>query len=394
MLLNDGDPANAPVDGLVTLVGVDGVITSLPTQIIPRWSIGVSVVDVDADLDGVAGTDQVSVDVENTDNGDTITLILDETAGTAGSFTGSVDTDYVVDPFGDADANGSVQAFDAARVLFHVLVPHLTGLDSLSANLDLLAFDPVQGKITPYDASLILQKRVGLIDRFEVQEDEADNQPQPETDNSVPKPIPEERVLTLRVHDGYLSVWTDERDGILSGDLLIEGVEGSAVMADELSGFLSASRETSAGLRVVFAGARAVTGPGELLRIAGVGPIDAHLTRSVLNDGRLGVRLDEPVIESRHQPRSFALHANAPNPFNPETSIRFDLPQESIVCLEVFDVVGQKVRTLVSEQRSAGTHRVVWDGADETGTLVSSGIYVYRLQAGSFAQVRRMLLLK
>ncbi|MBT4501081.1 MAG: T9SS type A sorting domain-containing protein [Gemmatimonadetes bacterium] len=151
---------------------------------------------------------------------------------------------------------------------------------------------------------------------------------------------------------------------------------------------------TRDGLRVVFAGAAAVSGPGELLRIDRVGPDPARLTQAELNDGRLEVRLADSMSAIAGQPLTYVLHANVPNPFNPETSIRFDLAQESVVRLEVFDVVGQQVRTLVTEQRSAGTHRVVWDGRDERGVPVSSGIYVYRLQAGTFEQVRRMLLLK
>ena len=68
--------------------------------------------------------------------------------------------------------------------------------------------------------------------------------------------------------------------------------------------------------------------------------------------------------------------------------------EEGRVRLEVFNVVGQRVRTLVAGRLAAGEHRVKWDGRDETGGLVSSGIYFYRLRAGTFEQIRRMALLK
>ena len=86
--------------------------------------------------------------------------------------------------------------------------------------------------------------------------------------------------------------------------------------------------------------------------------------------------------------------------------IGFDVPVESAVELAVFDVVGQRVRTLVAESLSAGTHRVVWDGRDAAGVEVGSGVYFYRLRAGEwrsdalrpadlgFTQMRRMLLVK
>ena len=176
------------------------------------------------------------------------------------------DDDEVVDPFGDADGNGQRQAFDAAQVLLHVLSPFLTGLDSLSANVDLQAFDEVVGQITPFDASLILQQRVGLIARFPVQLAAADNHPQPETANAAPKRGVERRVLALEWSGDYLAVVTDERSGIVSGEVVLEGVGGRVEMGAGLEDFLSASKAEGENLRVVFAGAQSVSGPGELLR--------------------------------------------------------------------------------------------------------------------------------
>ena len=93
-------------------------------------------------------------------------------------------------------------------------------------------------------------------------------------------------------------------------------------------------------------------------------------------------------------PGAFALHENWPNPFNPETSIRFELAQGSAVQLAVFDALGQKVRTLVDGARAAGSYQVLWDGRNARGAQVSSGVYFYRLKAGDLTQMRRMLLLK
>jgi hypothetical protein len=342
----------------------------------------------------------------NTAKGDVLDVTYTDVVTEQGGTEDLTDDDEVVDPFGDADGNGSVQAFDAAKVLLHVLTPYLTGLDSLSANLDLLAFDPVQGAITPYDASLILQKRVGLIDRSGVQEDEADNHPQPETDDSTPKGLLDERLLTLYRHDGYVSVWMDEREEIVSGELVVEGISGQIEMGAEQTGFLSASRVMAEGLRIVFAGASSVEGSGELLRIySGVGPGNVRLTRARFNDGRIAGRTGETELFDV-VPQRFALHPNVPNPFNPETTIRIELPYRTAVRLEIFDVLGQRVRMLVTGELSAGMHRVVWNGRDANGTSVGNGLYLYRLQAGDwrsdasrpaafqFEQVRRMLLIK
>ena len=89
-----------------------------------------------------------------------------------------------------------------------------------------------------------------------------------------------------------------------------------------------------------------------------------------------------------------ALHPNTPNPFNPVTEIRFELPRDESVTLSIYDVRGRLVRTLVGGARPAGLHRTRWDGRDERGIPVASGVYLYRLQAGEKAIVRKMVLMK
>jgi hypothetical protein len=94
-------------------------------------------------------------------------------------------------------------------------------------------------------------------------------------------------------------------------------------------------------------------------------------------------------------PARYALHANAPNPFNPTTQIRYDVPVEGeAVIIRVFDVAGRQVRTLVEGPQSAGAKSVTWNGRDDRGRAVASGIYFYRMRAGSFTQTRKMTLLK
>ncbi len=93
-------------------------------------------------------------------------------------------------------------------------------------------------------------------------------------------------------------------------------------------------------------------------------------------------------------PRCFALHANAPNPFNPATMITFDIPQRTDVDLEVYDLLGKKVKALVGKELSAGSHRIVWNGTDDYGRPVPSGVYFYRITAGEDCATRRMILLK
>ncbi len=93
-------------------------------------------------------------------------------------------------------------------------------------------------------------------------------------------------------------------------------------------------------------------------------------------------------------PRALALHQNLPNPFNAQTFIGYYLPAWAEVSLTIFNLLGQPVRTLVTGEQPAGVHRVVWDGLDDRGRPVASGVYVYRLKAGRHGAVRRMVVLR
>ena len=99
-------------------------------------------------------------------------------------------------------------------------------------------------------------------------------------------------------------------------------------------------------------------------------------------------------VRISRQPVAYRLHPCVPNPFNPQTTIRYDLAEGTDVQAAVYNVSGQQVRTLVSAHQEAGKHQVVWDGRDALGQEVSSGIYVVRMVAGAFVQSHKMLLLK
>ena len=121
-----------------------------------------------------------------------------------------------------------------------------------------------------------------------------------------------------------------------------------------------------------------------------------RITEGQVRDGAFAVNplvLPAPV-QMETLPEVYALGFNYPNPFNPETTIKYALPQASDVKLVVYNSIGQVVRTLVNERQSIGRYAFTWDATNDRGQAVSSGIYLYRLQAGEFAQVRKMLLLK
>jgi len=93
-------------------------------------------------------------------------------------------------------------------------------------------------------------------------------------------------------------------------------------------------------------------------------------------------------------PDQLVLYPNYPNPFNPSTTIEYELPKSGPVRLTIYNLLGQKVRTLLNARQNAGRHHVVWDGCDETCRPVSSGVYYYRLEAGVTTQTKKMMLLR
>jgi hypothetical protein len=98
--------------------------------------------------------------------------------------------------------------------------------------------------------------------------------------------------------------------------------------------------------------------------------------------------------ERRILPGKYALQQNYPNPFNPSTNVRFEVKSTGRVRIDIYNTLGQKVRTLVNDVRSAGKYSVNWNGINDVGDRVASGIYIYKMVAGDFVQTRKMILLR
>ena len=138
------------------------------------------------------------------------------------------------------------------------------------------------------------------------------------------------------------------------------------------------------------AGVELITGTWTI--IATDGTLDTYADNGPFTLTIDGAQLN--INDSDLAPESFALYANYPNPFNPTTTISYDLPEQAQVTLSVYDLLGKKIKTLVNQSQDAGDKTAVWDGTDELGRTVSAGVYLYQIQAGEFTQTRKMLLLK
>ena len=93
-------------------------------------------------------------------------------------------------------------------------------------------------------------------------------------------------------------------------------------------------------------------------------------------------------------PETYAVHQNYPNPFNPVTTLRYDLPEDGLVNITVYDMMGRAVKTLVNEHQTAGYRATQWNATNDAGSPLSAGMYLYTIQAGDFRQTKKMVLLK
>jgi hypothetical protein len=123
---------------------------------------------------------------------------------------------------------------------------------------------------------------------------------------------------------------------------------------------------------------------------------EAGVYAAFATETRTGVGDDEGWDDDPDDvpPYRFELLQNYPNPFNPVTTIEYSVPSHAQVTIEIFNVLGRKVRTLVNETKQAGSYRAEWNGTDNAGRPVSTGVYLYRYKAGKVTQTKKMLLLK
>ena len=99
-------------------------------------------------------------------------------------------------------------------------------------------------------------------------------------------------------------------------------------------------------------------------------------------------------VDNDGLPTSYVIHQNYPNPFNPVTTLRYDLPEDALVNITIYDMMGRVVKTMVNTEQNAGFKSVRWNATNDKGSPVSAGLYLYTIEAGQFRQTKKMALLK
>jgi len=304
----------------------------------------------------------------------------------------------IVSMLGDVSGNGEASAYDASLVLQEV-VGRITLPDSNWPAFTVATADVTgNGMISSLDASWILRYAVGLADAFPVESAEV-----------VEKGVASERTIALgpveERTEGCFSIpiLIDEMEGVVAGEMVLrfEGTGGDGgnvgVRSTELtSDYLFAHNVQDGSIKVSFAGAKSSIGYGPVLEVM-FDEWDTELLSSLrlnrvsLNEGRIPVRIIGREVET---PKAHRLSQNYPNPFNPQTTIPYDVPKTGAVCLSIHTLTGQQIRTLVDGERSAGSFSVVWDGRDDAGRDVASGVYLCRMEAREYRSVRKMILMR
>jgi len=277
---------------------------------------------------------------------------------------------------GDVDGNGEVDRTDAQLVL-----ENCVGAVRLSAAQAARGDLSGDGQLDPWDAALISGAVPGKTDAIE-------NPVAPFTWGEAQGRYGR-LTLPLETAGGSArSLWLEvTAPGI--GDLV------ENVTSDLAETGLFKWKASGDKLRVAFAGPTAVELSDHLLEIVmntADGKSGVALRASLTIDG--GDTFDLQDTDLASVPVRFGLGDNYPNPFNPVTKISFDLPTSSRVMLRIYDVRGFEIRTLVSGVMPFGSHTVTWNGADDGGRAVSSGVYFYRIEAEGFTATRKMMLVK
>ncbi len=294
--------------------------------------------------------------------------------------------------YGDVDQSGSITPYDATLVLLNVI-----GGYPMDALTQLIADVSGNGEIFAYDAALILRYYVGLITTFPV----GTSFTYPKS--AAPAPVPGGVMEFVRAESAgeteaayHLSLSGGSSVSAGNWELQFNGEHfafAGVRPSDWSRDCIIESRVDGGTIHIALAVTGELEGDGTLFTIfferITDGDLNLEVLEAVLNETRFtNVAVDGAI------PATFGLSQNYPNPFNPTTSISYSIPEESHVAITIYSILGREVRTLVSNVQPAGRYTLHWDGKDNFGRGVASGVYFYRMETKSFAAVRKMLFIK
>ncbi len=350
---------------------------------------------------------------------------------------------YSLKPAKTGDVGNSVSPFDASMVLRFAV-----GLISLTPYQQIAADVSGNGSISPFDASYILRYSVGLISSFPVGADwgfvpnsfviDENNW------NEAPDSIDYSPLNSNQTGQDFTGIVYGDVTGNWLNASLTASTNGAEVIVknfenlqnslikypiefqideEAFSGsftlnyssndyeFVSCSNPPTGGLiaaasssdgqvKIAFASENSLSNQkltfNLLLKKIKSGQThlpDVELT-DVFIDDKSVLTTAVNQFQQNELPADFNLHQNHPNPFNPETNIRFTIPKSCFVTMAVYNQLGQRVKTLVNGIKSPGTHEVTWNGLDENDQPVVSGVYIYKMNTNNFTASKKLILIR
>lgn len=300
---------------------------------------------------------------------------------------------------GDVTINGTISSFDASKILLHVV-----GLETLTGN-NLAAGDVSgNGSVSSMDAALVLQYVVGIISGFPGQGKIVAPEPQ----NILHLAYDEADLYTeiTYSHKGSFSYMGSEWEIIVPAGSVSRVEWANSPYQDQIQ---LSYHQVGDTLRIAMASSKPIGQAGDLGAIRLIhgdnwNPIaDGQLSdriqyqKAMVNEVDITEYVNEEFTTDEAAltlPEQFALHQNYPNPFNPVTNINYELPVNAKVNVQVFNMLGQQVQTLVNDNQKAGRYTLRWDAAG-----FSSGTYLLRIDVigddnQQYSQIRKMLLIK
>jgi len=301
---------------------------------------------------------------------------------------------------GDVSLNGEISSYDASLILQYLVGN--TGLSTIQLwNGDVSGLEGT----TAYDASLIQQYMVGLIDIFPADTGSSSAYASGTVTMEDQEISAGMQVAVPLLLTGGENILSFEKSILFNTDhLTFIEVEWS----DELNDFLIESNVQDGELQFAGSGSLPDGQEGLFATIHFVvnedfeeeeTTVTLHRMRwneeSILTDAASAILTNLlSTGDGKLLPNNFALHQNYPNPFNPITQIRYDLPEDALVSITIYDIMGRSIKSLVNSNQTAGYRSIRWDGKNNLGEGVSAGMYIYSIQAGKFRQTKKMVLLK
>jgi flagellar hook assembly protein FlgD len=307
----------------------------------------------------------------------------------------ATEQNFVSALYGDVSANEQTSSFDGSLIL------RIKAEQDVSPNYktqprDSIAADvSANHEVSPFDASLIFRYAAGLISEFPAQKI---------TTNKINHPAAERRNLALvrqntpgrivyallldRATDVWAGTFTLSYDAALLGLSGIETDEGAVASYTNREGRLT----------IYWARSQAMSDGAALLQVmfqplrASIPEHSCLLEKATINEGEI------PLALAAAGPTSFCVYENYPNPFNGSTTIRYvlagELGDNQHVRIELYNVLGEKIATLLDRPQQAGFHSIVWNGQDDQGLLLASGVYFCRVAAARNIKTLKLLLVR